>query len=817
MMLRKFAFFLSILFISLVTAQTKEPLELYRKENDRSTVLEHTKLKVSFNFKEKELYGEAWLTLHPHFYTSSTLILDAKAMLIHNVQLGGVPLQYKYNGLKLEIVLPKAYEKGASYTLQIKYTARPEKVRQKGNSAINKVKGLYFVNTKSNDTGIPDQIWTQGKTSASSCWFPTIDSPNQKTSQEIYITVPNKYQTVSNGTLESQITNNDGTRTDYWNFTQKHAPYLFFMGVGEFSIIEDTYKNIPLQYYVTEKYAAHAKAIFGDTPEMMRFFSEILDIEYPWNTLKQFVGSGFMNPVMANTEAVIHGDQAYQVPGQLIDKNAHENFIANGLFHHWFGNLVTAESWSNVTLNASFAKYGEYLWSAHKYGKDVADANLFEQVTTYKEGAYFDKSLVRYYYKDQEALTDVVDGHKGAAILHMLRNYVGDAAFFSALKLYITKYKFQSAEVHQLRLAFEEVTGRDMNWFFNQWYFGKGHPNLAISYDYNLLEKKVSVNILQQGDVFHFPLTIDLIEGGKLRREKIFIDAKETSFVFQYTEEPEVILINADGTLLADIDEAKTTNQYITQLKHASSYGLKKEAIDVLAKQQDDKKAFNAIANALSDASYKIRILAIEKLNLGNKFSKRAVIQKLQKIALQDKKTLVRAAAIEVLGKLIDPTYLPIFQESLKSASYTVLGKTLVALYYVDPVSAMKLAKEIPNEVREIIALPLTRIFIESNDDTELSFIAKNVLSGMFLINDQRTKNLYNLAFEKIAKSNDTDAIQNVVADIVAKGKEFQKFNFDKTAVRLLTKMVEFQRVGEVPKRDRHIGIIRTAMTELIN
>ena len=816
MMLRRFIFFVSVWFISLVKAQTKAPLEVYRKESDRSTVLEHTKLKVSFDFKEKELQGEAWLTLRPYFYKTNTLVLDAKAMLIHNVQLEGVPLPYKYNGLKLEVVLPKAYEKEASYTLKIKYTARPEKVKQKGNSAINKVKGLYFVNTKSNDTGISDQVWTQGKTAASSCWFPTIDSPNQKTSQEIYMTVPNRFQTISNGTLENQTSNNDGTRTDYWNFKQKHAPYLFFMGVGEFSIIEDAYKNIPLQYYVTEKYAAHAKAIFGNTPEMMGFFSEILDVEYPWSTFKQLVGSEFMSPVMANTEAVIHGEQGYQVPGQLIDENTHENFIANGLFHHWFGNLVTAESWSNVTLNESFAKYGEYLWSAHKYGKDVADANLFEQVTTYKQGDYFDKSLVRYYYKDQEALVDMVDGNKGAIIIHMLRNYVGDAAFFGALKLYITKYRFQSAEVHQLRLAFEEVTGKDLNWFFNQWYFGKGHPNLAISYDYNLLEKKVSVNILQRGNVFHFPLTIDLIEEGKLRREKIFIDGKETSFVFQYTKEPEVILINADGVLLADIDEAKTTQQYIAQLKHARSYGLKKEAIDALAERQDDKKAFNAIANALSDASYKIRILAIAKLNLGNKFSKRAVIQKLQKIALQDKKTLVRAAAVEVLGKLIDPTYLPIFKESLKSPSYTVLGKTLVALYYVDQDSAMKLAKEIPNEVREIIALPLTRIFIESSDDTELSFIAKNVLSGMFLINDKRTKNLYNIAFEKIAKSNDTEAIQNVVADIVAKGKEFQKFDFDKTAVSLLTKMVEFQRIGEVPNRDRHIGIIRTAMTELI-
>ena len=817
MVLRRFVFFISVLFISLVEGQTKDPLKVYRKENDKSTVLEHTKLKVSFDFKAKELNGEAWLTLHPHFYKSAAVVLDAKAMLIDAVQLGETPLEYSYDGLRLEVVLPKVYKEGESYTLYIKYTAQPEKVRQKGTSAINKVKGLYFVNANSNDTGVSNQVWTQGRTEASSCWFPTIDSPNQKSSQEMYMTVPNRFKTISNGTLERQISNSNGTRTDYWNFKQKHAPYLFFMGVGEFTIVEDVYKNIPLQYYVSEKYAPQAKAIFGNTPEMMSYFSELLGVDYPWNSYKQLVGSGFTNTGMANTTVVIHGEQAYQVPGQLIDANTHESAIANALFHHWFGNLVTAESWSHIALNTSFAKYGEYLWRAHKYGNNAADAELHEQVGLYRQGDHFDKNLVRFYYKDPEALFDVVSSNKGASIVHMLRNYVGDTAFFRALNLYLTKYKFQSTEVHQMRLAFEEVTGEDLNWFFNQWFFGKGHPSLAISYDYNLLEKTVTVNVQQRGAVFYFPLAIDFVEDGKLRRERIFVDGEETSFVFPYTKAPEVILINADGVLLVDIDEAKTTKQYIAQLKHARNFGLKKEAIAILAKRQDDKKAFNAIANAMSDPFYKVRVLAIEQLNLGNKFSKRAVIEKLQEIALQDKKTLVRAAAIEVLGKLVDPTYLPIFQKSLKSASYTVLGKTLVALYYVDQAAAIQLAKEIPNEVREIIALPLTRIFIEANDEDELSFIAKNVLSGMFLTNDNRTKNLYNLAFEKIAKSNNTNAIRNVIADLIAKGKAFKQFDFDKTALSLLSRMVEFQKTEEIPNRARHITMIRTAMTELVN
>ena len=144
-------------------------------------------------------------------------------------------------------------------------TVKPEKVKDKGSQAITDAKGLYFINAEGIDKNKPTQIWTQGETEANSAWFPTIDAPNQKTSQEIYITVPNQYKTLSNGTLISQ-TNTGENRTDYWKFDQKHAPYLSFMAVGEFEIIQDSYKNIPVNYYVEKEYAPYAKDIFGLTP-----------------------------------------------------------------------------------------------------------------------------------------------------------------------------------------------------------------------------------------------------------------------------------------------------------------------------------------------------------------------------------------------------------------------------------------------------------------------------------------------------------------------------------------------------------------------
>jgi aminopeptidase N len=813
MMLKKSFFLLLILMNFVSFSQTHTT---YQSEREKIHDLVHTKLKVDFNFKEKQLNGEAWITASPHFYATNKFTLDAKAMLIHQVVLNDKKLPYYYDDFQLIIDLPKTYKRIEEFTIYIKYTARPEKVIQKGSAAIKKAKGLYFINADGFDKNKPTQIWTQGETEASSCWFPTIDSPNQKTTQEIYITVPDKFVTLSNGKLINQ-TKNGANRTDYWKMDQKHAPYLFFMGVGAYEIIEDSYKNIPVNYYVEKEYAPYAKAIFGKTPEMMAFFSTLLGVEFPWNKYSQIVGRDYVSGAMENTTAVIHAEKAYQKTGQLIDENVQENTIAHELFHHWFGNLVTSESWSNLTLNESFANYSEYLWREHAYGKLDADMHLFDGNQAYLNGQNNDKHLVRFNYTDKEDMFDLVSYNKGGVILHMLRNYLGDAAFFEGLKTYLTEFQYQAAEVHQLRLLFESITGKDLNWFFNQWYYNAGHPKIEVSYDYNTLQKKVTVNLLQfNANEFKFPIAIDIFEAGKKTRHRVFVEGNDASFTFPYTKLPTFIQVNADGVLLCEITENKVLSDYIFQLKNAANYVHRREALLEVAKKQVEKVAFNAVTDALNDASYKIRILALEKIDLINKFSKKAAIQKIIDIANTDPKTLVQAAAIATLGKLTDPELQPVFAKALQSKSYAVLGKALVATYYVDKQLAIEKSKALPDEVRKILATPLTRIYIEENDEKELPFIAKSVLSGMFLSGDDATKVIYEKAFTQISESNNSEAIQNLVDDMVVKGNQYKSFNFDKVVINLMRTMVKDQKVKNTPNRIRNTTIVKEAMAKLL-
>lgn len=180
----------------------------YRETATRINDLVHTKLDAKFDYNKAWLNGRVWITLKPHFYATDSLTLDAKGMEIHKV--AGVKgtalkeLKYKYDGWQLRITLDKKYKADEVYTVYIDYTARPNEIKVKGSAAITDAKGLYFINRKVDEKGKPVQIWTQGETEATSVWCPTIDKPNQKTTQEMYLSVPAKYVTLSNGKLVSQ-------------------------------------------------------------------------------------------------------------------------------------------------------------------------------------------------------------------------------------------------------------------------------------------------------------------------------------------------------------------------------------------------------------------------------------------------------------------------------------------------------------------------------------------------------------------------------------------------------------------------------------
>jgi len=701
--------------------------KIYRATSTRINDLVHTKLDVRFDYDNAWMYGKEWLTLKPHFYPTDSLTLDAKGMEVKEVAMmkgnSKSPLKYINDGMQLKITLDKTYKGGESYNIYIDYISKPNEVKVKGSAAINDAKGLYFINPKGEDKEKPIQIWTQGETEASSVWMPTIDKPNQKTTQETYMTVPDKYVTLSNGLLVSQKKNANGTRTDYWKMDLPHAPYLFFMGVGDFAIIKDKYKDKEVSYYVEKEQAPYARGVFGLTPEMMKFYSDKLGVDYPWAKYSQIVGRDYVSGAMENTTATLHQESAYQNARQLTDGNGWETVIAHELFHHWFGDLVTAESWSNITVNESMADYSQTMWMEYKYGKDAGDEENQQGMMQYLSNPNdAKKDLVRFRYADKEDVFDLVSYQKGGRVHHMLRNYVGDDAYFKSLNNYLTTNKFKPGEAGQMRLAFEEVTGRDMNWFWNQWFYGSGHPIVKIDYQYDDAGGKAKVIIEQTqktGKVFRLPLAIDVYTGAVKNRFHVWVEGMSDTFTFNYTRRPELINVDADKVMLWQKTDNKTSENFIYQYNNAPLYLDRKEALDHFA-----KKGMKELALGLKDKYAPLRRFTLEKLAASKMNKDAQVLEAAEKLATTEKHKKTRAAALDLLQKSGDARYLPVFKKNLDDSSYSVAGSALQGLAALDPASAYALAKKYSNDAMGDLGQVVSDIIMSNGTEADFDFIA---------------------------------------------------------------------------------------------
>ena len=701
--------------------------KIYRSSHTNINDLIHTRLEVKFDYDKAWLYGKEWLTLKPHFYATDSLTLDAKGMEIKEIAmikgLSKMPLKYINDGMQLQITLDKSYKGEEKYTIYIDYISKPNEVKVKGSAAINDAKGLYFINPKGDDKDKPVQIWTQGETEANSVWMPTIDKPNQKTTQEMYMTVPAKYVTLSNGLLISKKINADGTRTDYWKMDLPHAPYLFFMGVGDFSIIKDSYKGKEVSYYVEKEQAPYAKGVFGLTPEMIKFFSDKLGVDFPWSKYSQIVGRDYVSGAMENTTATIHQESAYQNARQLTDGNRWETIVAHELFHQWFGDLVTCESWSNITVNESMADYSQTLWMGYKYGKDAGDEENHQGLQQYLSSPNDSKKdLVRFHYADKEDVFDLVSYQKGGRIHHMLRNYVGDDAYYKSLNNYLITHKFKAGESGQMRLAFEEVTGRDMNWFWNQWFYGSGHPVVKIDYHYDDAAGKAMLIIEQTqktDKVFRLPIAVDLYTGSTKKRFNIWVENKLDTFYFNYTKRPDLINVDADKVMLWAKTDNKTTENFIFQYSNAPLYLDRKEALDYFG-----KKNMKELSLGLKDKYAPLRRSTIEKLSASKMIKEAEVVDAVEALAGKEKDKKTKAAALDLLQKTGDTKYIGIFKKNLEDSSYSVSGSALQAIAALEPDNAYTLAKKYSIDAKGDLADVVSEIIMSKGTESDFDFIA---------------------------------------------------------------------------------------------
>jgi len=484
---------------------------------NKDWVVQHTDLTLSFDWENHQISGNAIIEVKPYFYQQDSLVLDAYGMDILSVSYFipdnikvpySDPIDYTYSDSQhLILRFPSPVTSNMLQKIKIQYIANPDRIvgheLNLSHTAVRDDKGAYFINTDNERPFIPMQFWTQGEPQSNCHWFPTIDQPNQKHTHRIELIVPDSLTTLSNGTLQSSIKMDNKMRQDIWLMDQPHSVYLTMVAIGNWVKVQDKWRDIDVDYYIEPQYESHAKVVFGNTPEMIEFFSNYTGVTYPWKKYAQVVARDFVSGAMENTTATLHREE-------LQDSSYnYEDYISHELFHHWFGDLVTMDGFANLSMNESFATYSEYLWREYKYGKFNADLWMDENSQINPKNS----PLIDYKFKHPNDLFDDIRYNRGAQILHLLRSEIGDAAFRKSIQLYLTTNSYKNGTAYDWKKCIEETTGRNMDYFFNSWYFEQGQSNISYYVDFDSINNQYELKITSVG--------ISNIEADEVEREEL--------------------------------------------------------------------------------------------------------------------------------------------------------------------------------------------------------------------------------------------------------------------------------------------------------
>ncbi len=714
----------SVIELSDIEITDKKGPKRYQPTPTRFWDILHTDLKVSFDIPARKIMGTAVLRVKPYAYAQDTFFLHAKTMEFSSVkaQLGGKTMSPRFTKQEGGYLLrfDKALTPADTLLLTISYTAEPYKEAAAGGRAIVEERGLYFVNAAGKIPGKPLQIWTQGETESNSHWFPTIDKPGEKFTMELAIQVPDSLLTISNGVLYKSEKVAGGQRTDHWKMEQPVQAYAYMMTIGDFARIEDTpFEGKPIIYYVEHQYAPYAKAIFSNTPGMVQFFSDYTGVKYPWPKYSQVAVRDYVSGAMENTSSSLFGEFVNGNARERRD-NPVEGVVAHELYHQWFGDYVTAESWNNLTLNESFATDGEVLWLNFHNGKRAADAQRYNYLQRYLSGAQRnDAPLVRNYWNGPDEMFDHISYQKGGQILFYIRQLAGEAKFRKAMNLYLQKHAYGTAEAADWRMALEEATGTDWTAFFDQWYYKGGHPKVNFSYFYDDALRQVKVVAKQPADsVFNLPIKVgvynndpilDLPGEGRMLPSNDGTDpsrswtlnTKSDTLTIPYAglERP-LIIPEVEHVIIGKVMEKKSDTMWIAQMRLAKDHISQRRAAIATSDGKFSPELAAARLQLLKNEDPALQqltygILAPEK---GNNWRSYPGITEQAEAQFRDVNAVpnTRAAAIRMWYKWSKKeAVLAAMPALLSDSSYAVAGTALDAIVAVDSLAGRNAALQV--------------------------------------------------------------------------------------------------------------------------
>lgn len=526
------------------------------------------------------------LTMTPIGYPRSTCRLDAKNLDIHRISMEGRSLDFVYANDEIHIDLPNPVHLGESITLDIEYDI--EHMPTNG-------RALTWSPAKKNPNNESEEVpmlHSQGEPDAAAEWFPCFNHPNERLSTELLVTATTGYEVVSNGVLVSKEDLDDGRTRWHWVQEKPHAPYLVSLVIGKFDVVEvggpdSAYPSMPMPVYTPIGTADNVAESFAHTPEMVAFMETVFDEPYPWDKYSQAIVRDFAAGAMENTSATTFFPFAAMAPAGTID-----DIIVHELTHQWTGDLVTCKDWAHIWLNEGWASYGEVLWAEHEARQEAIDEGADETAAQAAARRGYRKEMRKFIAQqignrttspDTPAMVSNIYADpdytfmktnnpysKGACVLHMLRKQLGDEVFFKAVHLYIDRFKFQAVETDDFRKVLEEVSGKSLERFFNQWVYRAGTPALDVTYQWqpdseNKNENNgpgrltITVEQVQTIDEFNPAFALDIpiyLKFNGSDAEYVYFETDETQHSETYSLPAKPIKIKFDPATwnLADVE-----------------------------------------------------------------------------------------------------------------------------------------------------------------------------------------------------------------------------------------------------------------------
>lgn len=652
-----------------------------RSVRSRDLDQKHIKLELAFDFEAQIMKGKATVKFSA-FKPLTTIAFDAEEMAINQVTLAGKPVKYAVTPGKLEIQLTEPIEAGVDQEVTIDYLVTKPKL------------GAHFVMPDASEPQSLKMVWTQCEPEYARFWFPCLDTSTDRITSEIIATVPENYVVLSNGTLESKTKKGDGTQTWHWAQKQSHVTYLMSVVAGDFEVLEQEWDGIPVQSYVPRGMMEMAPRAFQKTPAMVKFFSQKIGVRYPWPKYSQICVDEYNWGGMEHTSATTLNLGTLHDANAALDSSS-DNLVAHELAHQWFGDLLTCKDWAELWLNESFATYFATLWTEHDHGWDTAAWERHEEANSYLgEDARYRRSIVNYRYTDPNDMFDSHTYPKGGRVLHMLRFELGDEAFWQAIRRYVEINQFRTVETADLRKAIADATGQELNWFFDQWIYKGGHPELDVSWTWDEATKMVQLTVKQTQKLdevtplFRFTTEVELANGETVESRKIVVSKDAETFQLPFTSRPTRVVFDPRDIILKTMQFTKSKEELLDQLANEKNLLPRKQAIDGLKAFLADPVVKTALVRASrNDPFWTIRRAALQAMT---DLNEDAIRESAIDIARGDKIAAVRAAAVDLLAKYPTDKVKQVLRELIAAdKSYNVVATSLRILAGMDGANAV--------------------------------------------------------------------------------------------------------------------------------